>query len=188
MRLELFPYLCRMKVPAFGSELDNWACCFVKGNDSAKNLMISIWWNTEIDFMVRSFSSNNFTLSQRVWVSFWKHLAEASFIQGLKLTKRLANHMTDFGQWRNRSKETYSKWLQQMQTVIFKRASESSWWWNYKTISGLDGRIIVAAAASNLLVFSRFLMQPGDRTSRCFRLTDIENTPVQLSLEKIVIG
>lgn len=69
------PYLLsEVKVPVFGSELTiELAKLFVKGNDSAKNSMISMLLMKiqKSTLAVRRFpSSAQLTLSQRVWVSF----------------------------------------------------------------------------------------------------------------------
>ena len=179
------PYLlAEAKVPVFGSELTiELAKLFVKGNDTVKkfNDFHVIDEDTEIDFggTVVSFFRTTHSIPESLGVVL-KQLKVVSFIQVTSnLTRQLVNPM----------RQTLLVWQKSVVGVLallsdsanadsnIQVASESEVGDEItQTISDWDGRIIVAAVASNLSRIQQ-VFDAADATGRRVVLTgfDIEN-------------
>ena len=131
---------------------------------------------------VRRFpSSAQLTLSQRVWVSFWKHLKGSIVYTGdFKFDQTASeSYATDFGRLAEIGREGVLALLSDSANADsnIQVASESEVGDEItQTISDWDGRIIVAAVASNLSRIQQ-VFDAAAETGRRVVLTgfDIEN-------------
>ena len=176
--------MSEVKVPVFGSELTiELAKLFVKGNDSAKKFddFHVIDENTEIDFGGTEVpSSAQLTLSQRVWVSFETSEGSIVYTGDFKFDQTASeSYATDFGRLAEIGREGVLALLSDSANADsnIQVASESEVGDEItQTISDWDGRIIVAAVASNLSRIQQ-VFDAAAETGRRVVLTgfDIEN-------------